>query len=168
MWPRIREHAPEAVLTIIGKDPPGALSRDASSASGIEVTGFVPDPTHYLSETAAFVVPLQSGGGMRVKILDAWSHGLPVISTTVGAEGLAVRDGENLLLADTPEAFVRSVVRVLRDPALAARLAEGGRRTVEAHYNWRRVYAAWDDAYAQALAMRTSRTARRADEVDPT
>jgi glycosyltransferase involved in cell wall biosynthesis len=159
IWPSVRAHAPEAVLTIIGKDPPRALAGHGSASEQVEITGFVPDPATFLSETSAFIVPLQAGGGMRVKILDAWSRGLPVISTTVGAEGLVARDGENLLLADTPEAFAEAVVRVLREPALAARLAEGGRRTVEAHYDWRRVYPAWDDVYAQAVAGRSGRDA---------
>jgi glycosyltransferase involved in cell wall biosynthesis len=157
IWPRVRAHAPEAVLTIIGKDPPRALARLGGGTTGVEITGFVPDPSAYLSETAAFIVPLQAGGGMRVKILDAWSRGLPVISTSIGAEGLLARDGENLLLADNPEAFARAVVRVLHEPALAAQLADGGRRTGEAHYDWRRVYPAWDEVYERALAGRATR-----------
>jgi glycosyltransferase involved in cell wall biosynthesis len=157
IWPRVRAHAPEAVLTIIGKDPPRSLARLGRDTDGVEITGFVTDPSALLSETAAFVVPLQAGGGMRVKILDAWCHGLPVISTRLGAEGLLARDGENVLLADGAEAFAHAVVRVLREPALAARLAAGGRRTVEAEYDWRRVYPAWDDVYERALAGRSAR-----------
>jgi glycosyltransferase involved in cell wall biosynthesis len=159
IWPRVRAQAPEAVLTIIGKDPPRPLARLGRASAGVEITGFVPDPSSFLSETAAFIVPLQAGGGMRVKILDAWSRGLPVISTRLGAEGLLARDGENLLLADDPEAFARAVVRVLREPTLAARLADGGRRTVEDHYDWRRVYPAWDAVYERALAGRSVRDA---------
>ena len=113
----------------------------------MEITGYVADPTPYLAETAAFIVPLHAGGGMRVKILDAWCWGLPVISTRVGAEGIRVQEGENVRLADTPEAFAQAVVQVLRKPELAARLAAGGRRTVEVHYDWRRVYRAWDQVY---------------------
>jgi polysaccharide biosynthesis protein PslH len=168
IWPRVRAQAPEAVLTIIGKDPPRALARHGSGSDGVEITGFVPDPSFYLSETAAFIVPLQAGGGMRVKILDAWSRGLPVISTSLGAEGLLARDGENLLLADSPEAFARAVVRVLREPTLAARLAEGGRRTVEVNYDWRRVYPAWDAVYERALAGRSVRDADGAARPAPT
>jgi len=73
---------------------------------------------------------------------------VPVVSTTIGAEGLDYADGENLLLADTPEAFAQAVSRVLRDEALRRRLAEAGRRTAEARYDWRTVYAAWDGVYA--------------------
>jgi glycosyltransferase involved in cell wall biosynthesis len=157
IWPQVRAQAPEAVLTIIGKDPPRSLTRLGAAEAGVEVTGFVADPTALLSETAAFVVPLQAGGGMRVKILDAWSQRLPVISTRIGAEGLEARDGENLLLADDAASFARAVVRVRREPTLATQLADGGLRTVEAHYDWRRVYQAWDEVYDRALAARSGR-----------
>ena len=157
IWPLVRAKVPGAVLTIIGKDPPRSLARLRRVTSGIEITGFVTDPGGLLSETEAFVVPLQAGGGMRVKILDAWSRGLPVISTRIGAEGLQARDGENVLLADTAESFARAVVRVLQEPTLAAQLAEGGLRTVEAHYDWRRVYQAWDEVYERALVGRSAR-----------
>lgn len=155
IWPRVRAQTPEAVLTIIGKDPPRALTQLGQATPGIEVTGFVTDPTALLSETAAFVVPLQAGGGMRVKILDAWSCGLPVVSTRIGAEGLQAHDGENVLLADDAASFAQAVVRVLHEPTLAARLADGGRRTLEAYYDWRRVYPAWDAVYERALAARS-------------
>ncbi len=105
------------------------------------------DPIPYLAETTVFIVPLHAGGGMRVKIVDAWCWGLPVVTTTIGAEGIAVQDGENVLLADTPEAFAQAVARVLQEPELAARLAAGGRRTVEICYDWRKVYRAWDEVY---------------------
>ncbi len=92
-------------------------------------------------------IPLRAGGGMRVKIVDAWSWGLPIVSTSIGAEGLEYRDLENLLLADTAEAFAQSLVRLLTDPELAARLSTAGRRTVEEYYDWRKTYIAWDEIY---------------------
>jgi glycosyltransferase involved in cell wall biosynthesis len=85
---------------------------------------------------------------MRVKILDAWACGVPVVSTTVGAEGLAYSPGHNLLLADSAEEFAQAVIQVLTDRALAERLAQGGRATLEKRYDWRTVYAAWDDVYS--------------------
>src|SRR4029079_7878484 len=96
----------------------------------------------YGAKSQVFVVPLLAGGGMRVKILDAWARGLPVVSTTIGAEGLDARDGDNLLLADTTAAFAEAVNRVLGDAALAARLSEAGRRTVGTQYDWRAIYPA--------------------------
>ena len=85
---------------------------------------------------------------MRVKILDAWAQGLPVVSTTIGAEGLQYRQGEDILIADTPDDFARAVVMILRDARLADRLAAGGRVNVQQHYDWQRVYPAWDAVYA--------------------
>jgi len=144
VWPLVARAVPSSVLTLIGKGGPAGL---ASPGSRIEVTGYVDDPARYLAETAAFVVPLRSGAGMRVKILDAWCWGLPIVSTRVGAEGLRTGDGENILLADDAEAFAAAVVRVLQDPATARRIADGGRQSVEAYYDWRRVYRAWDRVY---------------------
>jgi len=111
------------------------------------VCGYVDDPAPLLAETAVFIVPLLAGGGMRVKILDAWRLGLPVVSTTIGAEGLAVRPEENILLADTPEAFARQVVRILSLPDLADALRAGGQATVAQQYNWRATYRSWEEVY---------------------
>ena len=94
-----------------------------------------------------FVVPLLSGAGMRVKILDAWSSGLPVVSTAVGAEGTEYQDNENLLIADEGPAFADAVLRLLNDKATANRIGQGGRSTVERAYDWRNVYQAWDEIY---------------------
>jgi glycosyltransferase involved in cell wall biosynthesis len=111
------------------------------------VAGYVADLDRYLGETAAFVVPLQSGAGMRVKILDAWCRALPVVSTSIGAEGIRTSHGDNVLLCDSEAAFADDLIRVLRDPVLARRLADNGRATVEAEYDWRNTYLAWDAVY---------------------
>lgn len=97
---------------------------------------------------------------MRVKILDAWSWGLPVVSTRVGAEGLDYRDEENLLIADTAEAFARSVVRLFTEPELAACLSAAGRRTVEEHHDWRKVYHAWEEVYGKAVSFQRGKDQR--------
>jgi len=144
VFPQVRAQIPEATLTVIGKSPPAGLDGD-----GIEVTGYVDDLKSYLDETAAFVVPLHAGGGMRVKILDAWSWGLPVVSTTVGAEGMAIQHEDNILIADTAPAFAEATVRVLKDAALAQRLGQNGRQTILEKYNWQTVYSAWDKVYRE-------------------
>lgn len=146
VWPLVRAQVPDARFVVIGKNPPQDV-QNLALQEGIEVTGYVEDPVPYLTETAAFVVPLHSGGGMRVKIVDAWCWGMPIVSTTIGAEGIDVRDGENVLLADTPDQFARMVVRLLDEPSLGARLSHNGRRWVEERYNWRTVYGAWDAVY---------------------
>ena len=149
--PRVLREAPDACFTIAGKNPPPAVQAlaDAGSpvAGHVEVTGFVADPQPLLDRSRVFIVPVRAGGGMRVKILDAWQWGLPVVSTTVGAEGIDVRPEENVLLADTPAAFAEAVVRVLRRDEVAERLRRNGRRWVARHYDWRQEYGRVEELY---------------------
>lgn len=147
VWPTLRQALPDARLTLIGRSPPPAVRRLAEQDPSIDITGYLDDPRPHLTETAAFIVPLFSGGGMRVKITDAWCWGLPVVTTTIGAEGLAVRHEDNVLLADTPATFAAAVRRVLTEPATAHTLATAGRRTVEQCYDWRQIYPTWNTIY---------------------
>ena len=144
VWPRVRAACPDAVLTVIGKSPPAELD---GRAEGIEVTGYVDDPAPYLAETAAFIVPLHAGGGMRVKILDAWTWGLPVVSTTIGAEGIAYRDGENLLIADDLSYFANAVIYLCNESDKASVLVQRGRNIIEQMYEWQTGYLAWENIY---------------------
>lgn len=146
VFPHVLAQAPDAILTIIGKQPP-SLEGLGIPAANLDVLGYVADPTPYLADTAAFIVPLLAGGGMRVKIVDGWTWGLPVVSTSVGAEGTAVAPGENILLADTPAAFAAATVRLLTHPGVAQQLRDAGRCTAEQLYGWRTVYQAWDRVY---------------------
>lgn len=140
--PLIRAQVPGVEFWAIGKQPP-----ELPPESGLHLPGYVDDVQALWSSSRAFVVPLRAGGGMRVKILDAWMRGVPIVSTTVGAEGLAYQPGHSLLIGDTPEAFAGGVASLLADAELAARVACGGRATVERHYNWQTVYSAWDEVY---------------------
>ena len=150
--PRVLAQVPEAQFVIIGKDPPQKVRDLDLQARNVQVTGYVPEPAPHLAETAVFIVPLRAAGGMRVKIVDAWCWGVPIVSTSIGAEGIAVRDGENILIADTPDTFAQAVVRVLQDPTLGERFRQNGRRWVEERYNWRRIYARWDDVYSRLVS----------------
>lgn len=153
IMPKVLTQLPASHLTIVGKNPPKRMRQLAEPNSRlygqVEVTGYVTDVSEIVSRSRVFVVPLMAGGGMRVKILDAWRWGLPVVSTTLGAEGIAVKDGEDILLADSAEDFARAVVRVLTEPGLAEHLRRGGRLSVETRYDWRRVYEHLDNIYAQ-------------------
>jgi len=121
-------------LTVVGGRPPPSLL--ACQSADVRVTGYVPDVRPYMWEASVFVVPLRMGGGTRFKVVEAMAAGVPVVSTTLGAEGIPAMDGRDLLLADDPAAFVRSVTRVLSDPALAASLAENGLRFVRQYFDW--------------------------------
>jgi len=151
VWPLVRARVPQARLTCIGKNPPERI-RALDGHSNVDVPGYVEDLAPYLAETAAFVVPLRTAGGMRVKIVDAWCWGLPVVSTTIGAEGIDIQDGENILIADSPEAFASAVVRVMTDGEAGARLRVAGRHWAEEQYDWRRAYGAWDEVYERLLS----------------
>ncbi|MFZ1769441.1 MAG: glycosyltransferase family 4 protein [Caldilinea sp.] len=157
VWPLVLKQCPDARLVIAGKRPPISLLQLADAAQHVVVTGYVDDLTTLVAQSTLFIAPLHAGGGMRVKIVDAWNWGIPVLATTVGAEGLDCVAGEHLLIADAADAFAAAAVRLLDDPALAARLCEAGRRLVAHAYDWRRVYAAWDGVYAGALSFSPAR-----------
>ncbi len=146
VWPQIVEQVPDAKLTVIGKNPPSELM-NGNHQDSLEVTGFIDDPVPYLEETAAFIVPLHSGGGMRVKIIDGWSWGLPIISTTIGAEGIKYSPDNDIIISDTPEEFAKNTIALLTDTDKANTLAAEGRRTVEENFDWQKTYKAWDQIY---------------------
>lgn len=150
VWPRVLDRAPHARFVAAGKRPPAALRRLAQQTAHAELAGYVDDLTALVRGSAVFVVPLHAGGGMRVKIVDAWNWGLPVVTTTVGAEGLEYTAGTHLLVADDATAFADAIVRLLTDRTLSARLAAAGRTWVAARYDWRRVYTAWEAVYTPA------------------
>ena len=134
--PLIRARKPDVQTLIVGAKPAPGIIALARRDSHITVTGTVEDVRPYAKQCGVFIVPLRAGSGVRVKILAALSMGLPVVSTTLGAEGIAVTHGENILIADTPAAFADAVLAVLNDPALAARLGAHGRALVEERYTW--------------------------------
>ncbi len=157
--PLVQREVPGAIFTIAGKNPPAEIQRLAASSSQpdahVRVTGFVADPAPMLETCTVFIVPLLAGGGMRVKILDGWQWGLPIVSTTIGAEGILSEPGENILIADDARAFAAAVVRVLKDRDLSEKLRRNGRAWVEAHYNWKEVYGQVDPIYDR-LALTTA------------
>jgi len=153
VWPLVRARCADARLLVVGKRPPAALMQLAAITPGVEMPGYVENLTNLIAQSAVFVVPLHAGGGMRVKIVDAWSWGLPVVATTIGAEGLDYIAGEHLLIADDADAFAAATARLLADPVLADRLRRAGRQLVDAAYDWRRVYPAWDAIYPPTLPI---------------
>ncbi|MGH8581628.1 MAG: glycosyltransferase family 4 protein [Gammaproteobacteria bacterium] len=134
--PRLAAEVPEVSLTVIGKVPSGGDFRDIVDNPRVRMTGLVDDVRALIAAASAYVVPLRVGGGTRLKILDALAMAKPLVSTSVGCEGLDVIHGQHLLIADTPEAFAQQVLCVLREPDLARRLGLAGRRLVEQRYDW--------------------------------
>ncbi len=151
VYPLIQTQAPHVRLTLAGAKPVGSIRALAADLS-VSVLGWIEDVRPLALDCAAFIVPLLSGSGMRVKILNALAMGLPVVSTTVGAEGIAATDGEDILLADTPQAFADACLRLLNDPALREELGAAGRRLVEQRYGWDATGARLLAVYHETLA----------------
>jgi len=129
IWPRCRALLPGARLVIVGRNPP--LNVQALAAHDVLIEGSVPSVRPYLDRAFATAIPLRAGSGTRIKILEAWAAGVPVIASRIAAEGLPYSDGKDLLLAEEPGEFARALVRLWRDRQLAEELAREGRSTVE-------------------------------------
>jgi sugar transferase (PEP-CTERM/EpsH1 system associated) len=137
--PRLRARVPDATVTVVGRNPTAALKALAGEGTGIRITGRVDDVRPYMEQARVFVVPLRVGGGTRLKIYEAMAMGLPVVSTTIGAEGLPVRDGEHLVIGDTPDAFADACAALLGDAPRAAAVGGAARRLVREHFDWGRI-----------------------------
>lgn len=148
VFPLVRKQVPEATLTVVGKNPPTDFFRFASQHShSIKITGYVPDLTPYLEQAALMVVPVRAGGGMRVRILEAFSRAMPVVTTTVGLEGIEAQPDKDVFVEDSPTGFADAVVRLLNDDELRVNLGTNGRQLVETRYDWKIVYQMLDDVY---------------------
>jgi glycosyltransferase involved in cell wall biosynthesis len=137
VYPRIKARLPNVRFSVVGADPPPEVCALADEDASIVVTGYVPDAEPIIRRSSLLIVPLRAGSGMRVKILNALAQGLPVVTTTIGYEGIAAEPGRDLLVADAPEAFAEACLRVLTDEALACSLTTNGRRLVEQVYDYR-------------------------------
>jgi glycosyltransferase involved in cell wall biosynthesis len=131
--PLVIAQEPSAQFVVAGSDPPPEHTY-ADHAAHLQMLGYVEDIREPLGRYAVFVCPILSGSGVRVKLLEAFAAGIPVVSTKVGAEGLAVKDGEFCALADDPAGFAARVVALLRDPERASEMAVRARAEVQA--NW--------------------------------
>jgi polysaccharide biosynthesis protein PslH len=151
IFPLIQAKQPKIIFDVVGAKPPPEITAYGSQGSGVNVAGYVVDPTPYYEATGVMVVPLRAGGGMRVKILNALAQGLPIVSTTLGCEGIAVESGRHLLIADTPEAFARATIRLLEDKLLASELGNNGRQLVQSTYDFRVACRPLDLLYQQAI-----------------
>lgn len=150
-YPHLRALCPDVSYDIVGARPPHTLQSIAATCEGVHLHGYVADAEPFWTGARALLVPLLSGGGVRVKILEAMAMGVPVISTTVGCEGLAVRDGEHLLIADTPQELAHAGARVLQDDELARALAYNARQLILERYDAQTALRTLDHVYAHLL-----------------
>lgn len=135
VWPLVLQQAPDLELLVVGKNPSADLRAGAGSTR-VRFTGRVEDVRPFVASGDLSIVPLRMGGGTRLKILESLAMERAVVSTRVGAEGLDLRDGHEILLADTAQDFAAAVLSVLADPARAQALAQAGRALVLARYDW--------------------------------
>ena len=152
IFPLIRQRFPDAVLDVVGRRPSPALRRRIAASPGVVLHGGAGDVRPYLAGARAILIPLRAGGGTRIKILEAMAAGCPVVSSRIGAEGLAVADERHLLLAESPAEFAHAVARLLNEPSLAVHLTQAARRLVVADYGWAQLSDQLEVAWLKTVA----------------
>ena len=145
--PLLRKMVPEVRFVVVGQNPSQRLKKLAERDKSIELTGRVEDVRPFMERARVAVVPLKSGSGTRLKILEAFSIGLPVVTTTIGVEGIDAIDGKHLLIADSITDFAGAVHRLIEDPDFARRIGNAGQDLVVSKYSWRMVQLALRTAY---------------------
>jgi glycosyltransferase involved in cell wall biosynthesis len=157
IYPLIKREEPDVAFIVTGSSEGVDLGRLPLDPS-VRLTGYLPDPRPAIGSSAVCVIPLQQGTGTRLKILEAMALGVPVVSTSKGAEGLAVVDGKHLLLADEPEQFAHYTLQLLRNRAQGEALAADARRLVVERYDWRRIGAAFVSLVERVVSGRKARS----------
>jgi glycosyltransferase involved in cell wall biosynthesis len=161
--PLIRQKEPAATLSIVGRAPTPAVERLGSEV-GIEVTGRVDDVRPHMAKGAVYIVPLRIGGGTRLKIFEAMAMGKAVVSTTIGAEGLPVRDGEHVRIVDDPRAFADAVLRLFQNNVERQRLGQHARQLVVDRYDWSAAAGELEEALVD-VRLRATRVRASDDRV---
>jgi glycosyltransferase involved in cell wall biosynthesis len=151
VWPRVKNDFPDARLYVAGKNPPEQILRWSKDDSSIDVVPNPEDIRLWLAKASVFVCPILDGGGTRLKVLDAMAMANAVVSTTIGCEGLRVTDGENILVADTPQEFAGKVKLLMSNEELRHRLGRAARALVEHEYSWERIGQQLEHAYRCAF-----------------
>lgn len=146
--PRIHARRPEVTVALVGRDPPDRIRRWSQADGRVTVTGTVPDVRPYLWGSRLSIVPLRIGGGTRLKIYEAMAAGLPVVSTTIGAEGLPLRPDEHIAIADTPEDFAAACCHLLENEPARQAMARAGRQLVSAQFGAANVARVFEEILA--------------------
>jgi glycosyltransferase involved in cell wall biosynthesis len=136
IWPLIKEELPGARFYVVGKDPTADIEALARTDESVVVTGTVEDVRPYFERSRVFVNPVRIGGGFRGKILEAMSMGLPIVTTSLGAEGVNAENGRDMIVADDPEDFAAAVIRLLGDEGLRDRLGKKARELAVERFSW--------------------------------
>lgn len=155
IMPRIKQEVADVTLTVVGRNPYPSLVELSKRDPSVMVTGRVEDVRPFMEEAAVYIVPLRIGGGTRLKIYEAMAMEKAIVSTSVGAEGLPVVDGQEVVLADTPESFAEAVVRLLREPRLAAEIGKRATAKVRDQFGWDAVAESFATICEQAIRTKT-------------
>jgi polysaccharide biosynthesis protein PslH len=147
IFPGVRKSIPEAVLSIVGSNPPSDLRDSAARDPHIKILGFVDDVEEYLRKASVFVAPLRSGGGVKVKILHAMAQGIPVVTTKVGVEGIEGITPECALIGDSAERLAENICSVIRDRERAAFVGRKGWEAMRDRYSWENVISRLEEIY---------------------
>jgi glycosyltransferase involved in cell wall biosynthesis len=150
VFPMVAARVPDVQFYAVGQDPPAELQAIAERDPRVHVTGKVRDIRPFVWKSAVYVVPLRVGGGTRLKVLDAMAMGKAMVSTSIGCEGIDVRDGEHLVKADTPRTFADATVSLLQDPSRRLALGRAARALAEQRYAWPVIGRQLLDAYRVA------------------
>lgn len=151
IWPRIKAAVPEVRFFAVGSRPSPRVLEAAATDPAVEAPGFVDDVRPWVARSAVYVVPLRVGGGTRLKMVDAMAQGKAIVATSLGAEGIDGKHGEQFMLADEPDAFARTVIDLLQDTAARRRLGAAARRRAEERYAWPILGAHLSDLYGQLV-----------------
>lgn len=151
IWPRLRSYNPSLRAQIIGREPPGELLRLASKGAGVNAPGFVDDIRPVVDRALAYVCPIRTGGGTRLKVLDALAMAKPLVATSFAVEGLGLEDGIHYLRAESPEEYAVQIRRLEEHPSLRVRLAEAGRDLVVDRYSWDVIGRNLEHAFQKAV-----------------
>ncbi|MCX7872239.1 MAG: glycosyltransferase [Verrucomicrobiae bacterium] len=154
IYPKIKKTRPGTRFAIVGRKPMESVRALARKDNSIIVTGTVDDVRPWLDKATAMVVPLRAGGGTRIKIYEAMAQGTPVVSTSIGAEGLAIKDNENILIADSVEEFAQDVLTLLEDRTLGEKISKNARELVEKNFSWQKVATIFENYCYQIVEQK--------------
>lgn len=149
IWPLIKTELPGITMNLIGSHPPAEVIKLGLQDGRFKVLGFVDDVRPYIARAAVYVVPIRVGGGTRLKILDAMAMGKAIVSHPIGAEGLDVTDGTDIIIAEEPEAFARRVIELVQDESRRNTLGHNARETAVEKYSWSMIIPRLEDFYRE-------------------
>jgi glycosyltransferase involved in cell wall biosynthesis len=152
IYPRLQASYPDCRLLVVGRNPSDKMQEIAAKMPGIVLTGGVADVRPYLAAASVAVVPLRQGGGTRLKILEAFAAGCPVVSTAKGVEGLTVKDGEHLLIRESAADIAAAIGQLWSEPALSQKISDSAYELVQAEYSWQAVSPKIEQAVQQLIS----------------